>query len=187
VKAKSIETALPRKTTSKWKPKLVKKAPAHSEENTREFEAYKVKFEKAWSKVEAEMANEQVRHEAPKPVTHTGAKAPEHKAAALNIGQPEIRMKEAPDKPTEMGKSIREHVEEVMKKHAAGDPNLPSPTETTVRALSLRCLQLLAEVEAIAAQIELYEVPKEDDEKRAEAKKNEAKAKEAAPKAKEHA
>ncbi len=134
------------------------------------------------------MANEQAHtYQAPKtgPVTHTGAKAPEK--PALNIGQPAIVMKEADEKVQERGKGIREHVEGVMKKHAAGDPNLPSPTETTVRALSLRCLQLLAEVEAIAAQIELYEVPKEDDEKRAEAKKNEAKAKEAAPKAKEHA
>jgi hypothetical protein len=108
-------------------------------------------------------------------VTHTGAKAPEK--PALNIGQPAITMKEAPEKTTEMGKSIREHVEGIMKKHVPGDPNLPSPTETTVRALSLRCLQLLAEVEAIAAQIELYEVPKEDDEKRADAKKAEAAAK----------
>jgi hypothetical protein len=102
-------------------------------------------------------------------VTHTGAKAPEK--PALNIGQPAIVMKEAPQQPSEMGKGIREHVEGVMKKHVPGDPNLPSPTETTVRALSLRCLQLLAEVEAIAAQIELYEVPKEDDERRVEGKK----------------
>lgn len=123
------------------------------------------------------MANEQVKHEAPKtgPVTHTGAKAPEK--PALNIGQPAITMKEAPEKTTEMGKSIREHVEGIMKKHTPADPSLPSPTEVTVRALSLRCLQLLAEVEAIAAQIELYEVPKEDDEKRADAKKAEAAAK----------
>jgi hypothetical protein len=119
------------------------------------------------------MANEQVKHEAPKtgPVTHTGAKAPEHKKEAPNIGQPAITMKEAPEKTTEMGKSIREHVEGIMKKHTPADPSLPSPTEVTVRALSLRCLQLLAEVEAIAAQIELYEVPKEDDERRVEGKK----------------
>lgn len=123
------------------------------------------------------MATEQ-KYEAPKasgPVTHTGAKAPEK--PVLNIGQPAITMKEAPEKPSELGKGIREHVEGVMKKHVPADPNLPSPTEITVRALSLRCLQLLAEVEAIAAQIELYEVPQEDEEKRAEAKKAASKAK----------
>lgn len=118
------------------------------------------------------------RHETG-PVTHTGAKsgeaassrekAAEHKA--LNIGQPEIRKKDAPEKRTELGKGLREHVEGIMKKHEAPDPSLPSPTEVAVRALSLRCLQLLAEAEAIAAQIELYEVPEEDDEKRKEVKK----------------
>lgn len=119
------------------------------------------------------MATEQ-KHEPPKPtgpVTHTGAKAPEK--VALNIGQPEIRMKEAPEgKRTELGKGLREHVEGIMKQHEAADSTLPSPTEVAVRALGLRALQLQAEADAIAAQLELYEVPEEDEEKRKEAKKN---------------
>jgi hypothetical protein len=105
-------------------------------------------------------------------VAHTGAKAPAPNIERPNIGQPEIRMKEAPKGGREeLGKGIREHVEGIMKKHEPSDPTLPSPTEVAVRALSLRCLQLLAEAEAIAAQIELYEVPEEDEERRKEGKK----------------
>ena len=111
-------------------------------------------------------------HETGKPLTATGAKSGEDvsRTKAPNIGQPEIRMKEAPEKRTELGKGMADHVQGILKKHESADPTLPSPTEVAVRALGLRCLQLLAEAEAIAAQIELYEVPEEDEEKRAEAK-----------------
>jgi hypothetical protein len=106
------------------------------------------------------------------PLTPTGAKAAANVGRTEhNIGQPEIRMKEAPKERKELGKGIREHVEGIMKQHEPADPNLPSLTEVAVRALSLRCLQLLAEAEALAAQIELYEVPEEDDERRKEGKK----------------
>jgi hypothetical protein len=80
--------------------------------------------------------------------------------------------KEEPKK--ELAKGMREAVEAVMKKHAAADPNMPSVTEALVRSLGLRSLQLLAEAEALAAQVSAIEVPEEDEEKRAEAKKNEA-------------
>lgn len=112
-------------------------------------------------------------------VEPTGAKTA---AKAPNIGQPTIVMKERGDG-RQLGKGMADHVQGILKKHEPANPTLPSPTEVAVRALGLRCLQLLAEAEAIAEQIELYEVPEEDDEKRAEAKKVAA----AAPKAKEHA
>jgi hypothetical protein len=121
----------------------------------------------------AEMAEQQKVAAGTPGVAHTGAKVAAHKEAEPNIGQPEIRMKEAPKgERTELGKGLREHVEGIMKKHEAGDSTLPSPTEATVRALGLRALQLQAEADAIAAQLDLYEVPEEDDEKRKEAKKN---------------
>lgn len=114
-------------------------------------------------------------------VEPTGAKTAGK--APPNIGQPTIVMKERGDG-KQLGKGMADHVQGILKKHEPADPTLPSPTEVAVRALGLRCLQLLAEAEAIAEQIELYEVPEEDEEKRKEAKKHatsreQAKAKEA--------
>lgn len=105
-------------------------------------------------------------------VEPTGAKTA---AKAPNIGQPTIVMKERGDG-RQLGKGMADHVQGILKKHEPANPTLPSPTEVAVRALGLRCLQLLAEAEAIAEQIELYEVPEEDEEKRKEAKANAAKA-----------
>ena len=109
-------------------------------------------------------------------VEPTGAKVAAK--APPNIGQPTIVMKERGDG-KQLGKGMADHVQAILKKHEPADPTLPSPTEVAVRALGLRCLQLLAEAEAIAEQIELYEVPEEDEEKRKEAKKHASREQEA--------
>jgi hypothetical protein len=73
-----------------------------------------------------------------------------------------------------MGAGLRDHMMAILEKHKPGNPNLPSVTEINARAHALRALQLLAEASAAAAKAASYEVPEEDEERRAEAKKAEA-------------
>lgn len=83
-----------------------------------------------------------------------------------------------------MNRALKDHLIAIIEKHKPADPNLPSPTEINARAHALRALQLLSEAAAAAAKAASYEVPEEDEKKRAEAKENAAKLEQAA-KAKE--